>query len=185
MGGRQIVDAQLTADDLQLDSFLPGSLYPVICSVQPTRWVPGRQASHAPRLRLALEVHTNMNTLVNVLPLYSRLFSIIAVLSRVPCPSPDSSAYRTHSIILLVHKFLSLDALLYAVQVHTALCDGELPALGFSNTWVKHAQVSMPPLAIAVDDVTMAVAEQLTGAWGSTAPTGSGDMTTPSPPRTT
>ena len=46
-------------------------------------------------------------------------------------------------------------------QVHTALLDGRVPAAGFSNTWVKSAEVALPTLVVAVDDVTMAFAERL------------------------
>ena len=117
VGGRQIVDAQLTAEDLQLDSFLPGSRYPVICSVQPTRWVPGRLPSHAPRLQLALEVRINMRTFVSVcrsiadyLP---SMLSIHEYHARM-CSSPLCT--EPAQILLLGLKFPALDALLYAVQ---------------------------------------------------------------------
>lgn len=47
------------------------------------------------------------------------------------------------------------------------MCEGQLPAPGFSNTWIKRAEVVLPPLAIAIDDVTMAFAEQLQSLLGT------------------
>ena len=53
--------------------------------------------------------------------------------------------------------------------MNTALCEGDSPAAGFSNTWIKHADVVLPPLAIALDDITVAFVEQLQTLLGSKA----------------
>lgn len=49
------------------------------------------------------------------------------------------------------------------------MCEGKLPAAGFSNTWIKHVEVVLPPLAIALDDITVAFVEQLQTLLGSKA----------------
>ena len=62
-----------------------------------------------------------------------------------------------------------------ALQVHTVLSDGDLPVPGFSNTWIKQADIALQPLAIAVDDVTVAFVEQMQRLLGTSTRAGASD----------
>jgi hypothetical protein len=53
---RQIHTVTVALTGLQLDSFLPGSSFPVVFAAQPPRRAPSRKATPPPGLRVSIEV---------------------------------------------------------------------------------------------------------------------------------